>query len=102
MYLEMVTMTVRPENAEAFLALRDAAMAAIRERYPDLQRATLIRVDEQQWVDLVEWASPEQAHAAAEQAPAIGSVAQWLALIEAVQDMRHAAVAHCYTPGLGQ
>ena len=98
MYVEMVTMTVRPEDAEAFLARRDAAMAAIRERYPELRRATLVRVDEQRWVDWVEWADAEQAHAAAEQAPAIEAVAQWFALIDAVQDMRHGTVAHRYAP----
>ena len=29
-------------------------MTAIRQRYPDLRRATLVRVDEQRWVDWVE------------------------------------------------
>ena len=96
MYVEMVMMTVRPEDAGVFLARRDAAMAAIRERYPDLSAATLVRLDERRWVDWVEWASLEQAQAAAESAPAIEAVAAWFGLIEAVESMQHGQVAHVY------
>jgi hypothetical protein len=96
MYVEMVAMTVRPEDAEEFLARRDVAMAAIRERYPDLRAATLVRLDERRWVDWVEWCSPEQAHAAAEQAPAIEAVAAWFGLIESVESMQHGHLTHRY------
>ena len=98
MYVEMVMMTVPPEDVEVFLARRDAAMAAIRERYPDLSAATLVRLDERRWVDWVEWASVEQAHAAAEAAPAIEAVAAWFGLIEAVESMHHGRVVHHFVP----
>lgn len=94
MYVEMVMMTVRPDDAEEFLARRDTAMAAIREQYPDLSTAMLVRLDERRWVDWVEWASAEQAHAAAEAAPGIEAVAAWFGLIESVESMQHGRVVH--------
>jgi hypothetical protein len=93
-YVEMVTMTVRPEDVEAFLAGRTTAMAAIQERYPDLRRARLVRLDQHRWVDWVEWESLEQAQTAAQDAPAIGPVAAWFGLIESVESMQHGEVVH--------
>lgn len=98
MYVEMVMMTVRPENADVFLVRRDAAMAAIREHHPDVSAATLVRLDESRWVDWVEWASLEQAQAAAADAPAIEAVAEWFGLIEAVESMQHGRVVHRVMP----
>lgn len=98
MYVEMVMIAVRPEDAELFLARRDAAMAAIRERFPDLSTATLLRLDERRWVDWVEWVSAEQAHAAAEAAPGIEAVSEWFRVIEAVESMQHGQVFHRFGP----
>ncbi|MGA7689221.1 MAG: hypothetical protein WCA29_08320 [Jiangellales bacterium] len=98
MYMEIVMMAVRPEDAALFLARRDAAMAAIRERFPELSTATLVRLDERRWVDWVEWASAEQAHAAAEAAPGIEAVAEWFGVIEAVESMQHGQVVHRFGP----
>lgn len=98
MYVEIVVMTVRPQDAGVFLARRDAAMAAMREHYPDLSTATLVRLDERRWVDWVEWVSAEQAHAAAEAAPGIEPVAAWFELIEAVESMQHGPVVHRVMP----
>ena len=57
-----------------------------------------MRLDERAVVDWVEWASAEQAHAAAEAAPGIEAVAEWFGLIESVESMQHGQVVHRFGP----
>ena len=97
MYVEMVTMTIRPEHVGAFLAGRPGVLAAIQERFPGLRAATLVRLDETTWVDWAEWDSLEQATQAAEVAPSIEAVADWFSLIDSVASMAHGVVEHRHT-----
>jgi hypothetical protein len=97
MYVEMVTMTIRPENVDEFLAGRPGALAAIQERFPDLRAATLVRLDETTWVDWAEWGSLEQATHAAEVAASIEPVAAWFSVIDSVESMAHGTVEHRHT-----
>ena len=57
--------TVPAEDAERLLRVRGPALARLRERVPGLRRAELVRLDETRWVDVLVWASPQDADAAA-------------------------------------
>ncbi|MEV6825110.1 alpha/beta hydrolase fold domain-containing protein [Amycolatopsis sp. NPDC051102] len=53
--IELTTFTVPPENTEAMLAARPGMVAAFRRDRRGFLAARLVRLDEQTWLDFVEW-----------------------------------------------
>jgi acetyl esterase/lipase len=53
--IELTTFTVTPENTEAMLAARPGMVAAFRRDRRGFLAARLVRLDEQTWLDFVEW-----------------------------------------------
>jgi quinol monooxygenase YgiN len=64
--LEIHKALVDPEKAEALIALRPRLIEAVRANVPGFVSATLVRVDERTWIDLIEWESDEARLAAPE------------------------------------
>ncbi len=62
--LELARFTVAPDEVPAMLAARPAMVAELREHCPGFHRVYLTRVDEETWLDVVEWESREAAEAA--------------------------------------
>jgi hypothetical protein len=94
--MELVRFRVTPGREEAFVAGRDAALAGLRT-VPGMLSATLARADDGTWIDVILWASKEDAMAAdaALQAGTLpGPVLEWASAIEEVESMTHAQVAH--------
>ncbi len=91
--LEIVRLTVRPGEEEAFVQERAGAIEALR-RFPGYVQAVLARLEDGSWLDLVVWESREQALDAAQRAPEVPELASWFAHIADVQWMEHAEIAH--------
>ena len=61
---------VDPANVERLLEVRGPAIAAFQREVPELLRAQLVRLDDDTWLDILEWSEPvdqerQQAAAAA-------------------------------------
>ncbi len=92
--LEIVRLTVRPGEEEAFVQERQAVTEALRRKFPGYVRAVRARLEDRSWLDLVVWESREQALDAARRAPEMPELASWFAHIAEVQWMEHAEIAH--------
>lgn len=57
--MEVHKALVDPANADALVALRPGLIDAVRRVRPGLVSATLVRVDERTWLDILEWESAE-------------------------------------------
>jgi hypothetical protein len=97
--MELVRFTVVRGREEAFMAGREAMVHGLR-MMPGLLSATLARAEDGSWVDVLLWASREEALAAdralqAGQLPA--AVMEWASAIEGIESMTHASVEHHMT-----
>lgn len=92
--LEIVHLSVNPGEEAAFLAGRDAMIAAVRLAHPGLQHAQLVDLGDGRWMDLVRWRSRAEAEAAAADFPNIAEAGAWAAHIAEVTSMTHGHVAH--------
>ena len=97
--LDLTRFTLRPGTEGAFLAGRDVAMQALRAQYSGLQGATLVRLESGEYLDLVQWASRDEAQRAMEGAMTIPAVAAWFTAIDEVRSMEHTDVLHVLTAG---
>jgi hypothetical protein len=90
--VELVRFTVKAGHEEGIVGDRDAAMAALSAACPGMRRATLTRLPDGSWVDLIVWDSLELAEQAAAAMPGIVGVQPWAAHIDAVLSFEHADV----------
>jgi hypothetical protein len=100
MHLEIVRFTVPQDSAATLVGTRPAMLQAMRERHPALRSATLTRIDDTTWVDVVAWDGLAEAQRAAEDMAGIPAAAEWAALISEVSSFEHAEVVHTW-PGSG-
>jgi Antibiotic biosynthesis monooxygenase len=91
--LEFVHLTVKAGQEEEFV-LRRADVEAVLASMPGFLDAELVRLEDGTWLDLVHWASLEQAKAAAEQFPALTEVHPWAALMDEVKVMTHGEITN--------
>lgn len=88
--VELARFTVKPGHEEGIVADRPAAIAALDAACPGLRRATLTRLPDGSWLDILVWDSLEQAEQAAAALPQIGGVQPWASHIGAVASFEHA------------
>ena len=81
--------TVAGTTEEAVLAAARQA-GAFLARQPGFRGRQLARRPEGDWVDIVEWASPEAAEAAAQAFPTAPEAAAFMGVIARVSRMSHA------------
>jgi heme-degrading monooxygenase HmoA len=89
---ELARYRVDPQNTDELLTRWEAAVSAIRRTFPGLVGANLARLDEQTWIDVWRWESPEAAHAAAQGAPSVPEAAAMFSLIAEPLAMEHAEI----------
>jgi len=82
--LEVHKARIDPANADAILELRPRLIEAVRRAVPGFVGATLVRVDERTWLDVIEWESAEAAAAAPEIEMALPESRELMALIAEV------------------
>ena len=90
---EVVRSRVRAGREGEMLALRPAMVAAVRQRFPDLLDARLVRMDDGTWLDIVRWrsrAAAEQAAAAFADVPEARRMSE---LVEQVLSFEHGLLA---------
>ena len=68
---EVVRSRLHEGAEERMLAARPPMIRAVRERFPALVDATLVRLDDGTWLDIVRWSSREEAERAAAAFPEI-------------------------------
>ena len=71
------------------LELRPKMIAAIRHRFPELIEATLFKMDDGTWMDVVRWSSREAAERAAASMAEIPEAAGMMELVEEVISFEH-------------
>lgn len=92
--LEIARFTIKPAVEAQFLAEREPMLAHLRRHFPGLIDAQLVKLENGEYLDLVRWASREQALRAAEGAMGVPEIAAWFAHIAQVRSMEHAEVKH--------
>lgn len=78
---ELVRTRIRPECEAEMLELRPQMIAAVRERFPQLIEARLIKLDDGTWLDIATWETrdaAERAAAAFSDIPEAAAMAQFL------------------------
>ena len=86
---ELVRSRIRAGAEDEMLQLRPRMIAAVRERFPELIDARLVRLDDGSWLDLVAWTSREAAERAAASMPEIPEAAAMAELIEEIVSFEH-------------
>ena len=81
---EIVRSRVRPGTEEEMLRLRPRMIAAVRRRFPELIDASLVRLDDGTWLDIVRWRSREAAERAA---TAFGEIPEARAMGDLIQEV---------------
>lgn len=92
--LEIARFTVKPEAEAQFLAERERMIGHLRRHFSGLLGAQLVKLENGEYLDLVRWASREQALRAAEGVMKVPEIAAWFAHIAEVRSMDHAEVKH--------
>ena len=85
--LEIGRFSVRAGQEQEFLAKRTAMLKASKEHFPGLIDATLAKLDDGTYVDIVLWETRDACHAAFEQAENVAAVAEWLAHVDSDLEM---------------
>jgi hypothetical protein len=86
---EVVRSRIRTGSEERMLELRPRMIAAVRSRFPELQDAHLIQLDDGSWLDVVRWGSRESAERAAAAMQDIPEAAAMMELIEEIVSFEH-------------
>jgi heme-degrading monooxygenase HmoA len=81
--LELARFKVDRDAEADFLATRPAMVKAVRERLPGLTEISLVRLDDDTWVDVVSWASRADAERGPQLAAALPEVQEWMRHISA-------------------
>jgi hypothetical protein len=92
--LEIHKALVNPENAQALLELRPRLIEAVRTHVPGFVSATLVRVDDRTWIDLIEWESDEARLAAPEVEMQLPETLELMSLIQEPLSSDIGEVAH--------
>lgn len=56
--IDVFQATIDPEDAKRILEIRERAIVAFQDKNPELKRASLIKIDEETWLDILEWECP--------------------------------------------
>lgn len=90
--LELARFRVVAGAEDALLAERAGVVEAMRNRFPGLLAAYLVREDDGGWLDVVLWTDREAAESAAAHIMEVREFAHWARLMESSDGVRHAEV----------
>lgn len=86
--------TVAEQDVERLLAVRDEAIAGLRERCGGPRRAELVRVEGTTWMDLVVWDDEAAAEEAARHFSAVPALGEMHAIIGTPTSRSRGSVEH--------
>src|SRR5688572_30726349 len=92
--IEVVRSSVPDERVDEMLARRPAAMARFQEEFPGLLSATLGRLEDGSWIDVIVWRSREEAEEASRRYAEIPELASFMALVGEVHSFDLGTVEH--------
>lgn len=82
--VELVRFRVAPEQVEALLKARTAMVAEFAADRAGFVGARLVRLADEEWLDIVEWRSPEDFAASRAKGPNLPGIASFFAAIGAL------------------
>ena len=82
--VELVRFRVRPEQVEELLAARADMLKDFQAERAGFLSARLVRLPDDEWLDIVEWESPEDLAASRIKGPNLPGIARFFAAIDAV------------------
>lgn len=90
--MELARYRIDPATVDELQQRWQAAVAAIRARFPGLVSANLTRLDDATFMDVWHWESRDAALAAADGAPAVPEAAALFSLIAEPPTMEHGEI----------
>ena len=91
---ELASFRVAPESEAALVEERPAMIAALRRAFPGALGAWLTKQDDGSWLDIILWASHEEAEDAAHRINDVPEATAWFRHITDSQGLRHVKVVH--------
>lgn len=82
--VELVRFRVRPEQAEELLAARADMLNDFAADRAGFLGARLVRLPDDEWLDIVEWTTPEDLAASRTKGPNLPGIARFFAAIDSV------------------
>ena len=82
--VELVRFRVLPEKAEELLAARPDMLRDFEADRSGFINARLVRLPNDEWLDIVEWATPEDYAASREKGPNLPGIARFFAAIDSM------------------
>ncbi|WP_460666249.1 antibiotic biosynthesis monooxygenase family protein [Kribbella swartbergensis] len=82
--IELTRFRVRPEKVEELLAARPDMLKEFAADRAGFLGARLIRLPDDEWLDVVEWASPEDYAASRAKGPNLPGIARFFAAIDSL------------------
>jgi quinol monooxygenase YgiN len=82
--VELVRFRVRPEQVEELLAARPDMMKDFAADRAGFLSARLVRLPDDEWLDIVEWAAPEDLAASRAKGPNLPGIARFFAAIDSI------------------
>ncbi len=90
--LELARFKVPPENVNAMLADRPGAIEHISTTYPAFISSRLVQFEADEFMDIVEWTSLEEANKAGEEVPGLPECQPYFRHMSELVSMDHATV----------
>ncbi|MEI8408152.1 MULTISPECIES: antibiotic biosynthesis monooxygenase [unclassified Kribbella] len=91
--VELVRFKVRPEQVEELLAARTDMLQDFAADRAGFLNARLVRLPNDEWLDIVEWSTPEDYAASREKGPNLPGIARFFAAIDSVVTAEEGALA---------
>jgi quinol monooxygenase YgiN len=91
--IELVRFRVRPEQVEELLAARPDLMKDFAADRSGFLGARLVRLPDDEWLDIVEWATPEDYAASREKGPNQPGIARFFAAIDSLVSYEEGTLA---------
>jgi quinol monooxygenase YgiN len=82
--VELTRFRVRPEQVEELLAARPEMVKDFAADRAGFLGARLVRLPDDEWLDIVEWAAPENFAASREKGPNLPGIARFFAAIDSL------------------
>ncbi|HXV93042.1 MAG TPA: hypothetical protein VD813_07075 [Pseudonocardia sp.] len=97
-HVQVFRARVRPDRVEALTAIRPKAVEEARAACPELLHAELVRVDEETWLDILTWSSPDGLEVLMSRSAGLPALGEMHALIEEVAEVRLGELVHSTRP----
>ncbi|WP_433165159.1 antibiotic biosynthesis monooxygenase [Kribbella sp. CA-247076] len=91
--VELTRFRVRPEQVSELLAARPGMLQDFTADRAGFQGARLVRLPNDEWLDIVEWATPEDFATSREKGPNLPGIARFFAAIDSLVSAEEGTLA---------